>query len=183
MRWQTAMMAALVLAACETNEATDLLEVTAADLAGSYDLVTIGGSAPNQLDEWFCIDSSLDMDSDGSFEIQHHFTIRQAFGTTQPCSTAVGRYEGDLFWRGEFENTSTLVVMTILESEFSDASGSEVTADNTELVGEFNPQTNRLQVSFPDIWSFNPHGGTGGKISLGGGDARGLGSGTLIFDR
>jgi hypothetical protein len=182
------MMAALVLAACETNEATDPVEVSAADLAGTYDLVTISGSTTAELDPEYCVDSTLDMDASGDFEIQHHFTARTGVGFDQPCSTAANRFEFDLFWRGEFENTSTLVVMSILESEFfysdPDTTISEVTSEHTELVGEYNPATERLSVAFPNIWSFNPHGESGGKISIGGGsDVRGLGGGTLIFDR
>lgn len=187
MRWQTAIFAgALALGACETNEATDLIEVTASDLAGTYELVSIGGTAPAQLDDQYCVDSGLTMQSDGDFEIQHHFTERVGIGTGQACSIAADRFEFDVFWRGEFENTSTLVIMTILESEFfvstPDTTISEVTADQTELVGEYNPENDRLVMRFPDIWSFDPHGGSGGKISVGG-DARGLGGGTLVFDR
>lgn len=187
MRWHLAIIAgAVALAACETNDPAEPIDVTAADLAGPYDLISIGGVAPAQIDDQFCIDSDLTMASSGAFEIQHHFTERTGVGTSQPCSTALDRFEFDVFWRGEFENTSTLVVMTVQESEFfysdPDTTISEVTDQGTELVGEFNPQTSRLVMQFPDIWSFNPHGGSGGKISVGG-DARGLGGGTLVFER
>lgn len=186
MRRHTAIIfaGALTLGACETNEATDLVEVTAADLAGTFDLVSIGGSPPNQIDEEYCVDSSLSMESDLDFEIQHHFTERTTLGGA--CSTAAGREEFDVFWRGVFQNTSTLVIMTIEESEFffsnADTTISEVTEQRTELVGEYNPDAERLIMRFPDIWSFDPHGGSGGKISVGS-DARGLGGGTLVFDR
>lgn len=187
MRWQTAIIAgAFALVACETNEPADPIDVTAAELAGTYDLVSIGGESPAAIDEQFCIDSDMTMQGSGDFEIRHHFIERTAVGIGQPCSTAADRFEFDFFWRGGFTNTSTLVVMTIQESEllYSDADTtiSEVSSEGTELVGEYNPQTGRLVMQFPDIWSFNPHGGSGGKISVGG-DARGLGGGTLVFDR
>ncbi len=172
----------LVAAACETNEAAAPVEVTADDLAGSYDLLSIGGTAMNELDEWYCISSELEMDDNGDFEIHHHFVERVDRGVSQPCSTDPDAFSFDLFWRGEFSNTSTLVVMTMEESEIALADTSEVTASNEELVGEYNPNTDRLVMSFPDIWSFNPHGGSGGKISIGS-DGKGLGGGALVFAR
>lgn len=183
MRWQTAIIAgACALAACETNEAVDLVEVTAADLAGVYEMLTIGGTAPADLDPQYCIDSSLTMEADGSFEIQHHFVERVAVGIDEACRTDPFRDVFDIYWRGAFENTSTLVIMTILESEVSWSGGTHVVEERTELVGEFDPESNRLVVQFPRIWAFDPHGGSGGKISTGS-DTRGLGGGTLVFDR
>ena len=170
------------LAACETNEAAAPIEVTAEDLAGSYALMTIGGTPLNQLDEWYCLQSDLAMSEDGAFEITHHFVARVARGFDQPCSTDPDAFTVDLIWRGEFENTSTLVVMNMEESEFVLGDESEVSPSNEQLVGEYNPATDRLVMSFPDIWSFDPYGGSGGKISLGA-DGRGLGGGTLVFER
>ena len=182
LRSAVVMAAAVTVAACETNEAVDLVEVTASDLAGEYDLVSIGGVQPAALDDQYCIASTLAMQSDGAFEIRHHFVERVAIGTGEACRTDAMRDVFDVFWRGDFENTSTLVVMTIRESQVSWDGGTHVTTERTELVGEFNPESLRLVVQFPDIWSFDPHGGSGGKISTGGG-SRGLGGGTLVFDR
>ena len=184
MRWQTVMVAALALGACETNDATDLVEVTPADLAGSYDLTTVGGEPAASLDPEFCLTSGLTMDEDGTFEVALNFVERVAIGPSQPCRTDASRTTVDVTWFGEWSNVSTLVVMTIDSSEVvitaGDSTVSGVTPDNTELAGEYNPDTQRLAVSFPEIWGFNPHGGSGGKISLGG-DSRGLGGGTLVF--
>lgn len=187
MRLQTMIIAgALSLGACETNEAVDPIEVTRSDLAGTYDLITVGQTPTNQLDAEYCLDSELSMQSDGDFEIHHAFVERTASGTNAACRTDAGRFQIDVYWRGRFENTSTLVVMTIEESETAltvgDSTVASTVADNTELVGEYNPQTDRLVMQFPNIWAFNPHGGSGGKISIGG-ESRGLGGGILIFDR
>ncbi|HUF14011.1 MAG TPA: hypothetical protein VMN78_12985 [Longimicrobiales bacterium] len=183
MRWQKAIIAgAFALAACETNDAAELVDVTAADLAGDYQLLALGGVPPAELDADYCVDSVLAMESNGDFEIHHHFTQRVATGTDQACRTDPFRNVFDVFWRGEFDNTSTLVIMTILQWEVSWAGGSETGAERTELVGEFDPERGLLLVEFPDIWSFDPHGGSGGKISTGG-EARGLGAGTLLFGR
>lgn len=183
MRWQKAIIAgAFALASCETNEAVDLVEVTPTDLAGGYELLTIGGVAPGALDDQYCIASMLMMEASGDFEIRHHFVERVAVGTSEACRTDPLRDVFDVYWRGEFENTSTLVVMTILESEVAWVGGTAVNEERTELVGEFDPEDDRLVVLFPDIWSFDPHGASGGKISTGG-DARGLGGGTLVFGR
>lgn len=183
MRWQKAIIAcAVALAACESGDAGELVDVTAADMAGQYQLLATGGVAPNELNVDYCLVSALTMAATGTFEIRHHFTERIATGTEQACRTDAAADEFDVYWRGQFDNTSTLVIMTILESEISWSGGSEVTAEHTELVGEFAPQSGRLLVEFPDIWSFDPHGASGGKISTGG-DARGLGAGTLLFAR
>ena len=99
-------------------------------------------------------------------------------------SFLVSQLVADLRQRGMLD--STLVVMTVEQSTIvvttSESTAEFVTEENTELVGEFNPQNDRLVMRFPDIWSFDPHGGSGGKISLGG-DARGLGGGTLVFEK
>lgn len=183
MRWQTAIIAGVfALAACETNDATDLVEVTAGDLAGAYEMLSIGGVAPSALDENYCVGSLLAMEADGDFEIRHHYRERVATGTSQPCSGDPSSFTFDVFWRGHFENVSTLVIMTITQSEVAWSGGSEVSPEHTELVGEFDPGSGRLVVAFPDIWGFDPHGGSGGKISTGG-DARGLGAGTMVFEQ
>ena len=179
MRWQTAIFAgAFALVGCETNEAPELVEVTAADLAGSYEMLSIGGVAPADLDSEYCIDSSMTMTAGGDFEIRHHFTERIASGA---CSTAADRFEYDLYWRGDFE-VEPLLIMTILETELAWLGGAEITPERTEMVAEFNPATGRLVAVLPDIWGFDPHGGAGGKISTGGG-ARGIGGGALVFAR
>jgi hypothetical protein len=187
LRWQTAIVAgALALTACETNDAADPIEVSSADLSGTYDLVSVGGELAGQLDPEFCLVSTLTMAAAGDWELQHLFIERVAVGQAQACRTDAERTEVLVVWNGTFENTSTLVVMTVEESTIivttSESTAEFVTQENTELVGEFNPQTDRLVMRFPDIWSFDPHGGSGGKISLGG-DARGLGGGTLVFEK
>jgi len=185
-RWQIVAVAALVSGACETNEATDLVDVTAAEVAGSYELASVGGEPAASLDPEFCLTSGLTMDEDGTFEVALNFVQRVGVGPNQACRTDPARTTVDITWFGEWDNVSTLVVMTIDSSEVvvtsGDSTASNVTPDNTELAGEYNPDTERLAVAFPEIWGFNPHGGSGGKISLGG-DSRGLGGGTLIFTR
>ena len=173
---------ALTLGACETNDAAAPVDVTIADLAGSYDLLTVSGTPVNELDEWHCVSSTLDLANSGSFEIRHHFVPRVGPGVNEPCSTDPEAFVFDVIWRGEFSNTSTLVVMTMTETEVAWPDGSESSPRNDQLVGEYNPETGRLVMSFPDIWSFNPHGGSGGKISIGS-DPRGLGGGVLVFDQ
>ena len=186
MRWQITIMASLALAACETNEATDLVDVTPAELAGTYDLTLVGGEPTASLDPDFCLQSDLTMDDDGEFVIEHSFVQRVASGTTQACRTDAARTQVDIEWRGSYTNTSTLVVLTIDEVvttvTSNDSTVSQTAADNTELIGEYNPDTDRLVLTFPEIWGFNPHGGSGGKISIGG-TGRGLGGGTLVFER
>ena len=111
-----------------------LVEVTK---AGTYDLVSIGGDSPGEIDAQFCIDSDLSMDGGGTFEIRHHFTERVGVGFEQACSTALDRFEFDIFWRGDFENTSTLVVMTIQESF-----GREVKGLKVAWIGDGNNMAN-----------------------------------------
>jgi hypothetical protein len=186
MRWHYAIIASLAFAACETNEATDLVEVTPQDLEGAFDLTRVGGEPVASLDPEFCLTSDLVMDDDGSFVIALNFDERVAIGATQACRTDVDRTQVDIEWRGSYSNISTLVVMTIEESVTSVTAGdSTVTTtrdENTELTGEYDPATDRLVMVFPSIWDFNPHGGDGGKISVGT-VGRGLGGGSLLFER
>lgn len=186
MRWHYAIIASLALSACETNEATDVVDVTPADLEGVYDLTRVGGEPIASLDPEFCLTSDLTMDDDGEFVIALAFDERVAVGAGQACRTDADRTQVDIEWRGSYTNLSTLVVMTIEESATTVTAGdSAVTAtreENTELTGEYNPDTDRLVMFFPEIWGFNPHGGDGGKISIGA-VGRGLGGGSLMFER
>jgi hypothetical protein len=185
-RWHIAIIASVALAACETNEATDVVDVTTDDLEGVYELTLVGGDPVNTLDPDYCLNSDLTLDDDGDFVVALNFDERVAVGTGQACRTDADRTQVDIEWHGSYTNISTLVVLSIEEVvttvTVGDSTVSSSSDDNTELTGEYNPDTDRLVLTFPEIWGFDPHGGSGGKINIGG-SGRGLGGGTLVFER